>query len=59
MDTFHTFSDRFIGVTDFAGIGVLVLVLVVAFVFFVKGWKAALVVCALLIAMIYIANLAV
>lgn len=57
MDTLNTFSDRFIGVTDFAGVGVLVLV--VAFVFFVKGWKAALVVCALLIVMMSIANLAV
>ncbi len=57
MDTLNAFSDRFIGVTDFAGIGILVLV--VAFVFFVKGWKAALVVCALLIVMMSIANLAV
>ena len=57
MDTLNAFSDRFLGVTEFAGIGILVLV--VAFVFFVKGWKAALVVCALLIVMMSIANLAV
>jgi|TARA_A200000113_G_C8562901_1_gene256672 hypothetical protein len=57
MDTLKAFSDRFIGVTDFAGVGVLVLV--VAFVLFVKGWKAALMVCALLIVMMSIANLAV
>ena len=57
MDTLKAFSERFIGVTDFAGVGVLVLV--VAFVLFVKGWKAALMVCALPIVMMSIANLAV
>jgi len=37
MDTLKAFSDRFIGVTDFAGVGVLVLV--VAFVLLSKAGK--------------------
>ena len=57
MDTLKAVSDSFIGVTDFAGVGVLVLV--VAFVLFVTGWNAALIVGALLIVMMSIANLVV
>ena len=57
MDTLKAVFDRFIGVTDFAGVGVLVLV--VAFVLFVTGWNAALMVGTLLIVMMSIANLVV